>query len=725
MPNYDENHRRVSPGRESNGTDWYTVLRYNPEWQVCDLAPASSNQRGVLESVPIAQSFGGAWELQVFHKPTLERIVEPAHWGECPRGPRWGQALPIQEGDMARVSFAGEGSSDPVIVGFMRWRGDYGIPWVANQVLAGIENDYTEQTPEDDDILADRWDILLPSGAWARSTESGSWTFATAPVHRPVAWASLDGVTGKIKIKSRNDDNYNVHLEFDPVSLEGRIAIGKLEDSSFIEFKDGNIRIRAKGDFKVYANNAEFNLSDQGAVEGAFGALTKVLSHLPQDTGEITDLLTQAVGELTVQSGDPSQARTIINNSQISGGTRNQLNDIALSPEPARDRVLSGFQEGQGTAAIARRLTQTVGADALTGRLTQVDYLFDPSSLRLATDLGLPSWIVQSAATLARENSIPTILNLVEGLGDSDILGQLSRFVGANILNGETIAAARQALGQAVPAQFAQQVQQILSAIGSIPLASTLYGENGGIDLTATVSQLLGRYVLQGNRRLGGAAQLFDYEALGNLPNLSEDAIARVIAVARQIEDFVGNPYPAVTPNLTTEQELAVRQLAAAPPEVRSLISELPPEQRTQVRDLIRVPPQTLQNQYQFERSPMAEMANLIAVLPETALQVLEEFEGWEAIGEIRTPPDEAAILDPRLIEGLPEMVIQSHFAGAAAGAGVFWVRVASYALFSQDPEPAVPLEPWQPRNFHLVTEATEIERFVEYGELNMPDPWG
>jgi hypothetical protein len=723
MPSYEDGHRRVSPGRESNGTDWYTVLRYDPTWQLCDLAPASSNQRGIIRSVPIAQPFGGAWELQTFHDPVLERIVEPAHWGECPRGPRWGTSLPIQEGDMARVSFAGEGSSDPVIVGFMRWRGDYGIPWVANQVLAGIENDYTEQTPLDDDLLPDRWDILLPSGAWVRSTESGSWTIATAPVHRPVAWASLDGVSGKIKIKARNDDNYHIHAEFDPVSLEGRIAIGVLEDSSFIEFKDGNIRIRAKGDFKVYANNAEFNLTDQGAVEGAFGALTKVLSHIPQE-GEVEELLAQAVGELTVQSDDPFQAKSVINNSQLTGAGRNQLNDIALNPEPVRDRVLSGFQDGQGTAAIARRLTQTIGADVLTGRLTQIDYQFDPSSLRLATSLGVPTWAVQGAAAIARENALPQILNLVQGLSNSDVLSQLSQFTGAGILNGQTITAARQALNQAVPSEFSQQVQQVLSAIGSIPLASTVTGAGGGVDLAATVSQLLGRYVLQGNRRLGGAAQLFDYEALGNLP-VSAATIARVIAIARQVESFVGNPYPATTPNqLTDEQILAINQFGAAPAEVRDLIANLPPEQRPAVRDLIRVPPETLQNQYQYQQTPIAETANLIAVLPEYLKVLLEEFEGWEVLGELRTPPDAEAIRDPRLIEGLPEMVIESHFAGAAAGAGVFWVRVASYALFSQDPELPAPLEPWEPREFHLVTEATEIERFTEYGNLNMPDYW-
>lgn len=722
MPNYDEGHRRVSPGRESNGTDWYTVLRYDPVWQLCDLAPASSNQRGVLRSVPIAQPFGGAWELQIFHKPDLERIVDPAHWGECPRGPRWGTDLPIQEGDMARVSFAGEGSSDPVIVGFLRWRGDYGIPWVANQVLGGIENDYTEQTPLDDDLLADRWDVLLPSGAWLRSTESGSWTIATAPVHRPVAWASI-GFDGKIKIKSRNDDAYQFHAEFNPVSLEGRIALGPIEDSSFIEFKDGNIRIRAKGDIKFYANNVEFNCTDQGAVAGAFGALTKLKTHLLQDSGEVTELLAQAVGELGVQSGDPLQAKSVISNSQLSGSTQNALSNIAAEPEAVRDQVLDSFAEGQGTPAIANRLTQLVGADILSDRLTQIDYEFDPTAGFLSESLGLPSWDVISAAQSARESPLTPALNLTQDLNNSGILSQLSIFTGSNILNGETIAAARSALAAAVPSDFSQRVQQVLSAIGSIPLTTPVNDSGGNADTIATVAQSLGRYVLRGNRRLGGAAQLFDYDVLRGL-DLPSSTIADIVLTAQRIEEYVGNPYPAADVDLTEEQELALNQFGAFPTELRSAIADMPPEQRSQVQEMITTDPETLQNQYAYDATATGEAASIIGSMPTFLKTLLEEFEGWEVLGELRTPADAEAIRDPRLIEGLPAMTIASNFAGAAAGAGVFHVRVADYALFSQDPQMPDPLEPWKPREFHVLTEVTEIERFVEYGDVNMPDYW-
>jgi len=723
MASLEDGHRRVSPGRESTGTDWYTVLRYDPIWQLCDLAPASSNQRGVLRSVPVGAAFGGAWELQTFHKPALERVVEPGNWGECPRGPRWGQSLPIQEGDMARVSFAAEGSSDPVITGFMRWRGDYGIPWVANQVLGGIENDYTEQTPLDDDILADRWDILLPSGAWMRSTESGSWTIATAPVHRAVAWASL-GFDGKIKIKSRDDEAYKFHAEFDPVSQEGRIVLGKLEDGSFIEFKDGNINIRAKGDIKFYSNNAEFNCSDQGAIEGAANALTKLDTHLRIDSGEVQELLTQAVGELAVQSDDPLQAKSVINNSQIPGAVRNELNNIAANPEPLRDSVLNSFQEGQGTPAIARRLTQLVGADVLTDRLPAINYNLDLNSDFLPDKLGIPSWVLQGVSSLLKENPIVPQLAIAPGQSPSELLAQISQFTGGNILNGSTIAAARQALSQAVPAGLSGAVQQVLTAIGSTPLTSPVSGGGGGVSDILTVAQALGKYVLSGNKKLGGDAQLFDYDVLNSL-DLPPETLARITETAQKIENYTGNPYPAVTPSqLTDDQQLAINQVAALPVELRTTIADLPPDQRPQVRDLITVPPETLQNQYAFDRGPMAQAANIIGSMPEFMRTILEEFEGFEALGELRTPADAEAIKDPRLTDGLPPMVIQSHFAGASAGAGVFHVRVASYALFSQDPVPATPLQPWEPRAFHLVTEATEIERFVEYGDLKMPDYW-
>lgn len=718
MAALEDGHRRVSPGRESTGTDFYTVLRYDPIWQVCDLASASSNQRGTLRSVPIGQPFGGAWELQTFHKPALERVVEPAHWGECPRGPRWGQSLPIQEGDMARVSFGAEGSSDPVITGFMRWRGDYGIPWVANQVLGDIKNDYTEQTPLDDDILADRWDILLPSGAWMRSTESGSWTIATAPTHRAVAWASL-GFDGKIKIKSRDDEAYKFHAEFDPVSQEGRIVLGKIEDGSYIEFKDGNIHIRAKGDIKFYSNNAEFNCTDQGAIEGAANVLTKLKTHLETGSGEVQELLTQAVGELAVQSGDPLQAKTVINNSQIPGAVRNTLNNAAANPEPLRDGVLNSFQEGQGTPAIARRLTQLVGADVLTDRLPAINFNLDLTSGFLTDQLGIPSTTLQTVSNLLRDNPFIPQLAIALGQSPGEILAQLSQFTGGNILNGATIAAARTALTQAVPAGLSATVQQVLTGIGSIPLASP-----GGGNPILAVAQALGKYVLSGNRRLGGDAQLFDYDVLSGL-DLPADTIASVTAIARQIENYVGYPYPAVTPSpLTDAQLLAVNQFAAFPVELRSAIADLPPEQRPLVRDLIAADPATLANQYAFEGGAIGEVASLIGSMPEFMRTILEEFEGFEVLGELRTPPDAEVLRDPRLTEGLPEMVIQSLFAGASTGAGVFHVRVASYALFSQDPVPAPILEPWQPREFHLVTEATEIERFTEYGDLNMPDYW-
>jgi hypothetical protein len=177
---------RVNPGHNSVSSDLYTVLKYYPEWETCDLISASPNARGALQQVPIAVGHGGSWENQQRHEPAVENKADPGKWGNCDRGPRWGESFPVQEGDLAEVRFVGANQSVPLITKFLHWRGNYGPAFVAKNLKSRPDG-----LPSSDKEIDNRYDLLLPSGAWLRSTGDGGWIIATPPVDNPKAFIAL------------------------------------------------------------------------------------------------------------------------------------------------------------------------------------------------------------------------------------------------------------------------------------------------------------------------------------------------------------------------------------------------------------------------------------------------------------------------------------------------------------------------------------------------------
>jgi hypothetical protein len=255
---HDSTHRQVNPHLESSGSDHYTIKSYDPVFQVCDLYPAGSHQRGILKDVPIMQQTASTWETQVNHDPELDpdQILDPEQWGQTCRGPRAGTSTPVKPGDLALVQFLGESQSDPVIIGFLRWKGDYGIPWVANQTIGRRDDKYKQRLPQDDATFKDRYDFLHPSGSWVRYTRDGSITLSTAPADNARAFFTLTR-EGRIKIQARDEkkNNYLVRLEFTPNKEgngEGRIAIGPEDDAANIWFTPhGDVHIRSRMDRRV------------------------------------------------------------------------------------------------------------------------------------------------------------------------------------------------------------------------------------------------------------------------------------------------------------------------------------------------------------------------------------------------------------------------------------------------------------------------------------------
>jgi len=163
---------------------WYRVLSYNPTLQTCVLAPASQTQSGILYDVPIAL-WGGTWADQKRLPLQLTQPVDPGQWGTAADGPRWGIALPIQQGDMVKVEYPDGNTRTPLITGFAK-----GV--IGSQGPAVVAAEQGESTQ-------DRLDLLLPSGAWARCLGDGTWILSTGPAGSPAAQITL-GADGTITL---------------------------------------------------------------------------------------------------------------------------------------------------------------------------------------------------------------------------------------------------------------------------------------------------------------------------------------------------------------------------------------------------------------------------------------------------------------------------------------------------------------------------------------------
>lgn len=158
----------------------YQVIAYNPILNVCDVAPASQSGLGILRGVPIACFWGGSWQSQFRHQPPLPRIASQSQWGEAAGGPRWGVIYPVQLGDYCEIECLDDDPTSAVIIAFSPgWRGGLGPAHVGRQ--------YGESE-------LDRFDILLPTGGWARCLADGTWVISAAPVGKgPTVRISADG----------------------------------------------------------------------------------------------------------------------------------------------------------------------------------------------------------------------------------------------------------------------------------------------------------------------------------------------------------------------------------------------------------------------------------------------------------------------------------------------------------------------------------------------------
>jgi hypothetical protein len=163
---------------------WHRVLAYDPLMETCTLAPASGSQAGLLRDVPIAL-WGGSDYGQQRSAARLTQPVDAGQWGSTEGGPRWGVSFPVQQNDLAQVSHVDGDQSRPVITAFLR--GTVGSPAIAP---VGVEQGESAK---------DRFDLLLPSGAWCRSLEDGSWVVATGPVGAAAASIRI-GADGTITL---------------------------------------------------------------------------------------------------------------------------------------------------------------------------------------------------------------------------------------------------------------------------------------------------------------------------------------------------------------------------------------------------------------------------------------------------------------------------------------------------------------------------------------------
>jgi hypothetical protein len=768
----NSSNRRVNPSREMVGSDLYTVAQYYPEFQTCDLYPASINQRGQLTQVPIRSPFAGSWEAKAGHQPQVASLSDPNQFGNAPRGPRWGMNLPIEPGDMAVVEYLGESMSDPVISGFLCWRGSYAVPWMANQVLSQ-QNDYTEQTPEDDDLVQGRFDLLLPSGAWLRSTHAGSWVMATSPVDRAKAFVALHS-DGKIKIKSRAGEHYAVHLEFDPETESGRIVLGKLEDGSFIEFKDGNVTIRAKKQIRLMGEEIRGDARAAGTGT-AMDALTSSASTSISDAA-LPGLVTAAAGQMALQGmGGGALASPggnvvllpdfgggiiggLISNPAIDGALRGRIGDVLQNPQGLLDSALEGLRGSlPNDLAIGDRLGGLLGANLLNGGLGQITSRLDLTSLPMIKELGIPSWVGTGIqAAIQGGTPVGIGLTLLSEMNDGQLLNQICSHVGGLALNGRNAIDARAALDGAIdaldlPDGLKERIESVLERLDQIPLATPR--SDGEIDWTSTAAQRLGRHVLRGNNMLGGGANLFDLSQLEEL-GLGGDRLSEIGRVVRQIEEFAANPHTLIE-NLPQNLAAFMPQISTIPTEIRAALGRVPQDLLGRLPNLasgllgnlegqffdMDVPPED--NPCEAFFSPVEEQINssLPDWLPEerelgsliqSAPQEIKSFiqdlpeDLLRGLSELAPEQFRAVLENPQsFVEGLDTGMIRNLFGGlSSASAGVFNMQVMRRAVFAPMPQGAEPLSSVGRTEFHLDTQRTEIERSAGYAEFTMPQWW-
>lgn len=135
--------------------DLYQIISYDAQSYTCNLAPATQNARGILRNVPIGCFWGGSWEIQQRYSPPFP--------DRASSGSRWGIGFPVQKGDYAIVRYLDQTTA--YIAAFLPgWRGVRGPAYAGQQ--AG-------------EPIADRFDLLHPSGSWVRILQDGTWKLTT------------------------------------------------------------------------------------------------------------------------------------------------------------------------------------------------------------------------------------------------------------------------------------------------------------------------------------------------------------------------------------------------------------------------------------------------------------------------------------------------------------------------------------------------------------------
>ncbi|MGL5059906.1 MAG: hypothetical protein ACRC62_07975 [Microcoleus sp.] len=706
----------------------YEIVTYDPLTQTCSLSPLGSLQRGALSSVPISCRFGGSWEQQELRNGQL---ANGEQWGNAPRGARWGTAFPIEPGDIALVAFVEDWQSEPVIIGFMPAEGDRGPAWVANQVHSN-KNDFTTETPASDDEIVGRGDILLPNGFWARALADSSMVVSTAPIDRPTTFMVLNA-DGSFKFKARNADQYNVSIEMDATTEAARVVVG----GSAIEFKDGDIILRAKRNIRMFGQRVEGDVRPQkaGAMDqllklGADAALTAVGGPLAQAAGEM--VLSGALNPVkasgtVVLKTDKKKGMfgALLGIPGIDAAVQGKISELLVEPQKLLDGAIEGFSGMVETSAIGQQLTGLLGAGALTGVVSDIQSKLDLT--KLVDSTGIPSWIAKEL-----QGQIPVLDDLVDivteltAMSDHQLLDTLLQKTGAYAMAGEFAAGAIGKLNEELddlPSGLKTRCQDLLKEINTTPLLTP------GDDLSIA-AQRVGKLITEGETLLGGNADLFGslLPQLSGLPNFS-----KILEIAGTIEGYFSNPHELLE-DVPGVLAIAAEQIDGIPQELRELLKLLPPSELAKMPETIEGIFRTnadleildqLGEVYGEMNPAIEEFEKIREIIGRAPIEIQDALklipgEVWEGIAAV------PAVLENPLQQLSADNVLLNTVFGATGikgGAGLFDMRVSKIAQFNRRPKAPKPLDALNTsEEYHLQTESAPITRVVEYGAIEMPD---
>lgn len=710
----------------------YMVQTYDPLRQRCTIVPYNADGGPILSDVPLGIGWNGSWERQQHYGGSIAQMSAPEQWGNSPRGAVWGQTYPIESGDIVLVQYFG---NDPIITA---WSQDlsamhHSPAWVANQIHSN-PNDFTKETPPSDDEPQGRYDILLPSGAWMRALHDGSWVVTACPVDRPKTFMVLNA-DGSFKIKARNADNYNVHVEFDANTESGRICVGPSEGGSAIEFKDGDIVIRAKKNIRFYAQRIEGDVRVQkpSAIDsllqaGASAALASLGGPVAQMAGEaVLGGAFSPLGKKGTVILDAKKKKglfsQLLNAPGIDAALRGQISELLVNPGELLNQVTAGFEGLTDPIAIGQQLTGLLGAGALNGLVQDMQSPLDLG--KIAGQLGIPSWV---AGTLQGQvPSLPelkTIVNQLIPMPDHQLLNEVLQRIGGAAMGGELAQGAiSQVQGQIaeLPSTLRNRIKPLLEEeLDTTPLLTPK------TDLE-TAAQRTGLLIAQGETMLGGKVDLFGplLPQLENLPNFQNIGNA-----AEAVEQYFSNPFTVIEDDIPGALAIAAEQLDGIPPELRSLIQELPaadiarfPEilaDTLKLNELSSVPGAT--EIYQEITTGLDGIAGVLKQVPTEVTDLLQAIppDVFEALAQVP-----AVLEDPigQLAANVPFLGAVFGATGLKGGAGLFDVRVSKRAQFDRTPKAPKPMPALNTsEEFHPQTTSAPITHVYEYGALEIPD---